>query len=71
MSAEHVQRLRDILAILDQSATILELALPGLRLHKLSGKYRGFHAVNVSGNWRVIFRMKDGDVWDVDYIDYH
>ena len=32
---------------------------------------RGFYAVTVSGNWRVIFRFEDGAALDVDYIDYH
>lgn len=44
---------------------------PGLRLHSLKGDWAGFHAVNVSGNWRVLFRFQDGDVYDVDYLDYH
>lgn len=29
------------------------------------------HTGSVSGNWRVIFRFEDGDVFDVDLIDYH
>ena len=27
--------------------------------------------VRVSGNWRVVFRFVDGEVVDVDLIDYH
>jgi plasmid maintenance system killer protein len=27
--------------------------------------------VTVRANWRIIFRFRDGDVWDVDLIDYH
>jgi proteic killer suppression protein len=45
--------------------------LPGLRLHPLKGQMKGFHAVSVSGNWRVIFRFEDGHAVDVDYVDYH
>lgn len=41
--------------------------LPGYRLHRL----RGHHEVVVSANWRVTFRFDDGDVVDVDYVDYH
>ena len=43
----------------------------GSRLHPLSGNLKGFYAVNVSGNWRIIFRFEDGNVHDVDYVDYH
>ena len=45
--------------------------LPGFHLHALSGQLRGHYAVAVSGNWRVTFRFYDGDVYDVDYVDYH
>ncbi len=44
---------------------------PGYRLHHLSGNLKGFHAVDVSGNWRIIFRFEDGSVFDVDLLDYH
>lgn len=45
--------------------------LPGYRLHQLKGKLKGFHAVTVHTNWRVIFRFGDGEAQDVDYLDYH
>lgn len=45
--------------------------LPGLRLHKMSGNLEGFLSVEVSGNWRLIFRFEGPDVFDVDYLDYH
>ena len=32
---------------------------------------KGHYAVTVSGNWRVTFRFKEGEVVDVDYLDYH
>jgi proteic killer suppression protein len=44
---------------------------PGLRLHVLKGDLAGYYSVMVSGNWRVIFRFEQGDVLDVDYLDYH
>jgi plasmid maintenance system killer protein len=31
---------------------------------------KGFWAVTVRANWRVIFRFDDG-ARDVDYVDYH
>jgi len=68
---EHAQRLRLILARLNVSAEARDMALPGLRLHELKGKLKGFWAVDVSGNWRVWFRFQGKDVVDVDYDDYH
>lgn len=67
----HVKRLRIILALLDTANTLDDVALPGMRLHPLKGTHEGFYAVSVSGNWRVIFRFEEGDVLDVDYMDYH
>jgi proteic killer suppression protein len=45
--------------------------LPGLRRHPLKGKLKGFYAVQVSGNWRIVFRFDGEDAADVDLIDYH
>ncbi|HEX3537759.1 MAG TPA: type II toxin-antitoxin system RelE/ParE family toxin [Stellaceae bacterium] len=68
---EHVQKLRDILAVLDRSRMPEDMNLPGFRLHQLRGELRGYWAVSVSGNWRVTFRFEEGEVVDVDYLDYH
>jgi proteic killer suppression protein len=68
---EHVEKLRDILARLDAAVTVSDLDLPGFRLHPLKGDWKGFWAVTVRANWRVIFRFADHDALDVDYVDYH
>lgn len=67
----HVEKLTDILAFLDRSRRPEDMNLPGFRLHSLKGNYKGFWAVWVSENWRVIFRFDNGDACDVDYLDYH
>lgn len=28
-------------------------------------------AIDVTGNWRIVFEFKDGDAYIVDYKDYH
>ena len=68
---EHAEKLRDILARLDAAAEAADIDLPGFRLHPLKGKLKGFWAVTVRANWRVIFRFADGDALDIDYTDYH
>ena len=68
---EHVQRLRRILAVLDQSRSPADMDLPGFRMHALSGQLKGHYAVRVSANWRVIVRFEEGHATDVDYTDYH
>jgi proteic killer suppression protein len=69
--AEHVLKLQDILARLDAARTVSDMDLPGFRLHPLKGDRKGFWAVTVRANWRVVFRFVDPDVTDVDYLDYH
>lgn len=71
MSPQHVEKLRDILALLDRAQRPDDLNLPGFKLHALKGELRGHWAVWVSGNWRVTFRFVDGAAADVDYLDYH
>ena len=71
LSPEHVEKLRDILAALDQGRRAEDMDLPGFRLHRLKGGLRGHWAVSVSGNWRVTFRFEDGHAVEVDYLDYH
>lgn len=68
--AEHVVKLRNILATLHAAPTVEHIDLPGFRLHPLTGTLKGFWAVTVRANWRVIFRFDDG-AEDVDYVDYH
>lgn len=48
-----------------------DLDWPGYRLHALAGDMRGYWAVRVSGNWRIIFRFANGEAVDVDLVDYH
>ena len=68
---QHAEKLRDILARLDAAAAVADMDLPGFRLHPLKGELKGFWAVTVRANRRVVFRFAEGDAFDVDYIDYH
>ncbi len=71
VNPEHASKLRNIVARLDAARTVADMDLPGFRLHPLKGELKGFHAVTVRANWRVIFRFEDGHAEDVDYVDYH
>ena len=71
IQVKHADRLRLILARLDAACEPKDINLPGLKLHKLSGRLKDFWAVEVSGNWRVIFKFERQDVIDIDYLDYH
>ena len=67
----HAGRLRLQLAALDTAYTIQDMDNPGFKLHLLKGKLKGRWAIWVSGNWRLTFEFKDGDVYLFDYEDYH
>jgi proteic killer suppression protein len=69
--AEHLTKLRMILARLDAACFAEDMDLPGFNLHALKGPLRGWRSVTVRANWRVIFRFADGHAFDVDYVDYH
>jgi proteic killer suppression protein len=56
--ADQVQRIRIILARLAASLRASDMALPGLRLHPLKGQLKEYFAVDVSGNWRIVFRLR-------------
>ena len=71
VTAEHVRKLKQILALLDAAQNVADLDLVTFRLHALKGDLKGFWAVTVRANWRVIFRFKDGNAADVDLVDYH
>lgn len=66
-----VERIRDILATLDAATTIEGMNRPSLRLHPLKGALKGFWAVTVRANWRIIFRFAEGKAFDIDFVDYH
>ena len=67
----HAEKLRLILARLKNAKQPDDMAFPGSGFHALSGNLRSFYAVSVSGNYRIIFQFEEGDVYDVDYLDYH
>lgn len=50
---------------------VFKINFPGANLHTLKGDLAGFWAVKVNGNYRIIFRFKNENAFDIDYIDYH
>lgn len=71
MSPDLAPKVERILARLEEASQAGDMDLPGFRLHPLKGGLAGFWSVTLSGNWRIVFRFKDGQASDVDLIDYH
>jgi proteic killer suppression protein len=66
-----VERIRTILTYLQGATRIEEMRQPTLRLHPLKGDRKGFWAVTVRANWRIVFRFEDGVANEIDLVDYH
>ncbi len=64
-------KIENTLAVLDRAGNPEDIDLPGLRLHQLKGDLRGFWAVTVRANWRIIWHFEGTDAVDVDLIDYY
>lgn len=67
----HAVRLRAQVSALDAASKPQDMNFPAWRLHSLTGNLAGFWAVQVSGNWRLVFRFDGEDAELVDYLDYH
>jgi len=60
-----------ILDRLDSAGDVKDMNYPGSDFHPLKGELKGFYSVHVNGNWTIIFKFENGDVFDVDLVDYH
>ena len=58
VSAEHVERIENILGLLDAAEKVEDMDVPTFRLHPLVGDLKGFWSVVVRANWRIIFRFE-------------
>lgn len=68
---KHRKRLRLLLAALDSAQSIDDMDVPGFRLHGLRGRLEGRWSIRVDRNWRITFSMQNGDVYILNYEDYH
>jgi proteic killer suppression protein len=71
IQARHKEKIRMQLVALDTANIIEDLDLPVFRLHSLKGSMKGLWAIDVNKNWRITFEFKNGDVYIVNYEDYH
>jgi proteic killer suppression protein len=72
INPDYRAKITRILTYLDGAINLQDIGqLPGLRLHALKGDLEGYWAVNVSGNYRIIFKFEDANVYEVNLIDYH
>jgi proteic killer suppression protein len=71
IQAKHAGKLQHVLTLLDYAQYPEDMDFHGSGLHRLKGKLKDHWTVRISGNWRVTFRIEDGDAYVVNYQDYH
>ena len=72
MSPNLADRILRKLDILNAAKEIRDLSSPhSNKLHPLHGDRKGQWAIAVSGQWRLCFRFEDGDVFDIELVQYH
>lgn len=70
--ADLVRRAEVKVALVDAARDLEDLRVPpGNRLEKLSGDRAGQHSIRINDQWRVCFRWKGEDAFDVEVVDYH
>jgi proteic killer suppression protein len=72
VSSEAVDKLRAMLTFMQDMQNPEALrAFPLWKAHQLSGDRKGVWSLHVTRNWRLTFRIQEGEIADVDYEDYH
>ncbi len=58
--------------MLDAASELNALRIPpGNRLEALKGDRKGQHSIRINDQWRICFKWKAGDAYDVEIADYH
>jgi len=73
------KRFRVIQTVAERKLTLLNNAAsleflrspPGNRLEALKGDRTGQYSIRINDQWRVCFSWDDGDLFDVEIVDYH
>lgn len=60
------------LLVLDAAEALDDLRVPpGNRLERLSGDRAGQYSIRINDRWRICFRWRERDAYDVEIVDYH
>ena len=67
-----VGKIRAMLAFLQDMQDPEKLrAFPLWKAHQLTGNRKEVWSLHVTRNWRLTFQIKNGEIEDVNYEDYH
>ncbi|HNT76150.1 MAG TPA: type II toxin-antitoxin system RelE/ParE family toxin [Anaerolineae bacterium] len=60
------------LVLLHSARELKDLLLPPANcLERLQGDRLGQHSIRINDQWRICFIWQDGDVYEVEIVDYH
>ena len=60
------------LRMLNRAISLADLRIPpNNRLEQLRGQREGQHSIRINRQWRICFEWQDGDVFEVEIVDYH
>lgn len=66
------QRAREKLKYLDSATELRDLMIPPAnQLESLKGNRQGQYSIRINRQWRVCFKWKGGDAFEVEIADYH
>ena len=58
--------------MLDAAEHLEDLRIPpGNRLERSRGDRAAQHSIRINDQWRICFRWRSGDAYDVEIVDYH
>ena len=60
------------LRMLNRAENLNDLRVPPAnRLEKLKGDRLGQHSIRINDQWRICFKWRDSDAFQVEIVDYH
>ena len=60
------------LRMLNRAQNLEDLRVPpGNRLEALAGNRKGHHSIRINDRWRICFKWRDDDAYQVEVVDYH
>jgi toxin HigB-1 len=71
IDSRSVDRLKELLSMLDAATRPEDLNQPGYAFHALTGNRAGQYAVEIRANHRLVFEWEDGEPVRVKMEDYH
>jgi toxin HigB-1 len=60
------------LRMLNSSTNLNDLRIPpSNKLEKLKGNLKDYYSIRINDQWRIIFKWKNANAYEVEIIDYH